>query len=60
MTYNLYWTPHGPSLMAGHLGAVEPESLYFFSALRELLECPEVLEKGEYPRTMERHIAVAD
>lgn len=47
MTYNLYWTPQGPSLMAAHLDALEPQSLHFFSALRELLECPDVLEKGE-------------
>lgn len=60
MTYNLYWTPHGPSLTAGHLGAVEPESLYFFSALRELLKCPEVLKKVECPRIEERPIAMAD
>ena len=47
MTYNLYWTPQGPSLMAGHLDALQPQSLHFFSTLRELLECREVREKGK-------------
>ena len=48
MTYNLYWTPQGPASMADHLGALDPQSLSFYSAIKELLECPEFLPQGKY------------
>ncbi|OJD18337.1 hypothetical protein AJ78_01650 [Emergomyces pasteurianus Ep9510] len=46
LTYNLYWTLHGPAVMAKHLDAIDQKSLVFYSALNNLLECPSFLPRG--------------
>lgn len=47
LTYNLYWTDYGPSLMATHLDALNQPSLPFYTALEKLVRCPSFLPKGE-------------
>jgi len=47
LAYNLYWTTFGPSSMADGLNILEPESLHFFGAIQELLQCPDFLPKGK-------------
>lgn len=46
VTYNLYWTSYGPASMADHLSGLDQESLHFFTAVRELLACPDFLTNG--------------
>lgn len=46
LTYNLYWTSYGPASMADNLKSIDQTSLYFFSAVRDLLACPEFLPEG--------------
>jgi hypothetical protein len=47
LAYNLYWTSFGPASMADNLNVLEPESMYFFSALQALLQCPDFLPEGK-------------
>lgn len=47
LTYNLYWTLHGPASMSEHLGALDQKSLPFYSALDKLMRCPEFLPEGK-------------
>jgi hypothetical protein len=49
LTYNLYWTEYGPSLMALHLSAFEQPSFHFYQALEKLIKCPSFLPKGNLP-----------
>jgi len=48
LTYNLYWTSGGPSLMAANLGALDQKSLHFYEALEELVKCPSFLPEGMF------------
>ena len=47
LTYNLYWTTFGPTTMADNLSAVDPDSIHFFDALHNLINCPKFLPNGE-------------
>ena len=47
LAYNLYWTNFGPLSMADGLNILEPESLHFFEAIRQLLQCPDFLPNGK-------------
>lgn len=49
LTYNLYWTEYGPSLMATELGALDQSSLQFYVALKKLISCSSFLPTGEPP-----------
>jgi hypothetical protein len=48
LTYNLYWTSYGPSLMAANLGALNQQSLHFYAALEMLVKCPSFLPEGTF------------
>lgn len=47
LTYNLYVDAGGPAGMATQLQAIDQESLHFYAALKELIECPTFLPKGK-------------
>jgi hypothetical protein len=47
LTYNLYWTPHGPASMSEHLDAIDHKSLVFYSAFDKLMKSPGFLSNGE-------------
>ena len=57
LTYNLYWTDHGPASMADSLNILEPASLHFFTTLQQLLDCPDFLPEGEWTETTSHHAA---
>ncbi|KAF1817255.1 hypothetical protein P152DRAFT_407734 [Eremomyces bilateralis CBS 781.70] len=46
LTYNLYWTSYGPSLMATHLSALNQSSFHFYAALEKLVKSPSFLPNG--------------
>jgi hypothetical protein len=46
LTYNLYWVPFGPASMADSLKSIDETSLHFFTAVKDLLACPDFLPDG--------------
>lgn len=46
LTYNLYWVPFGPASMADSLTSIDETSLHFFTAVKDLLACPDFLPEG--------------
>ncbi|KAK2033580.1 hypothetical protein LX32DRAFT_500080, partial [Colletotrichum zoysiae] len=46
LTYNLYWTPYGPTSMAGQSLDLQGMSLAFYAPLAKLLSCRNFLPRG--------------
>ncbi|KAK2052717.1 hypothetical protein LY76DRAFT_583010 [Colletotrichum caudatum] len=46
LTYNLYWTPYGPTSMADQSLGLEERSLAFYTPLAKLLSCRGFLPEG--------------
>ncbi|KAK1996766.1 hypothetical protein LX36DRAFT_701410 [Colletotrichum falcatum] len=46
LTYNLYWTPYGPTSMADQVGGLAEERLPFYASLERLMRCRYFLPDG--------------
>ncbi|KAL2359768.1 hypothetical protein RJZ56_007376 [Blastomyces dermatitidis] len=46
LTYNLFWTLHGPASMSENFDAIDQKSLVFYSAFDKLVRCADFLPKG--------------